>query len=49
MTDADFQCPGGKFHLGERTDKSEHEGMGTYARIKITHDADNADQKVNSL
>ena len=27
-------------------DKIEHEGMGTCARIEISQDADNADQKV---
>ena len=26
--------------------KTEYEGIGTYARIEISQDADNADQKV---
>ena len=35
-----------KFYLGKLADKVEHEGMGTCARIEISGDANNADQKV---
>ena len=44
MADTVFQY-WGQFHLGKRTDKIEHEGMGTCARIEISQDVDNADQK----
>ena len=33
----------------KRTDKIKHEEMGTCARIAISQDADNADQKVKSF
>ena len=36
----------GQFYLGKRTNKIEHEGIGACARIEISQDADNADQKV---
>ena len=46
MTDTVFQNLGGEFYLGKRMNKFEHEGMGTCARIEISEDADNANQKV---
>ena len=33
-------------YLGKHTDKVEHGEIGTCARIEISQDADNADQKV---
>ena len=36
---------GYNFFLGKRIDKSEYERMGTCARIEISQDADNAEQK----
>ena len=36
----------GQFYLGKRTDKIEHEGMGTFAKIEVSQDADNPDQRV---
>ena len=37
---------GGQFNLGKRTNKIEHDGIGTCASIEISGDADNAEQKV---
>ena len=34
-----------QFYMQKRTDTIEHEEIGTYARIQISQDADNADQK----
>ena len=36
----------GTFYLGKRTDKIEHDGIGTYTRIEISQNVDNANQKV---
>ena len=36
---------GGEFCLGKHIDKIKHEGMGTCARIEISQDAGNGDQK----
>ena len=45
MTDPVFQ-KWGIFYLGKRTDKIEHKRMSTCARIEVSQDADNADQKL---
>ena len=37
---------GEQFHHGKRMNKIEYEGIGTCAKIEISQDADNADQKV---
>ena len=36
----------GLFYLGKRTNKIEHEGIGTCPRFEISQDVDNTDQKV---
>ena len=36
----------GQFYLGKRMNKIENEGIGICARIEMSQDADNADQKV---
>ena len=37
---------GGQYYLSKRMNKIEHEGLGTCARIEISQDADNVNQKV---
>ena len=37
---------GAQFYIGKRTEKIEHEEIGTCAAIEISQDADNIDQKV---
>ena len=37
---------GGEFYLGKRMNKIEYEDIDTCARIEVSRDADNADQKV---
>ena len=37
---------GGQVSIGKRTDKVEHKGIGTCARIEMSKDADTAEQKV---
>ena len=37
---------GGKLNLETRINKIEDQGIGTCARIEISQDADNADQKM---
>ena len=55
MTDTVFQNwggrggGGGQFYLGKRMNKIEHEKIGTCARIEISQDADNTDQKVSEV